>query len=41
MNRKKIPSTAAKAIRRVAKEERLSLIHLIAQSAFFLIQGKF
>uniref|UniRef100_A0A6C0ET22 Uncharacterized protein n=1 Tax=viral metagenome TaxID=1070528 RepID=A0A6C0ET22_9ZZZZ len=37
---KKIPSTHANASNLVPKEERLSLIHLIAQSAFFLIQGK-
>ena len=37
---KKIPSTQANANSLVPKEERLSLIHLIAQSAFFLIQGK-
>jgi len=37
---KKIPSTQAKATNLAAKLDRLSLIHLIAQSAFFLIQGK-
>jgi hypothetical protein len=36
---KKIPSTAAKAMRRSAKVERVSVIHLSAQSAFFLMQG--
>ena len=36
---KKMPSTQAKATRRVAKPDRLSLIHLIAQSAFLFIQG--
>ena len=37
---KKIPSTQANAINLVANDERLSLIHLIDQSAFFLIHGK-
>lgn len=36
---KKIPSTAANAIRRSPKVERSSEIHLRAQSAFFLMQG--
>jgi hypothetical protein len=36
---KKIPSTAANAIKRSAKVERSSEIHLSAQSAFFLMQG--
>ena len=36
---KKIPSTAAKAITLVPNVESLSLIHLRAQSAFFLILG--
>ena len=36
---KKIPSTAAKATRRCAKVERLSAIHLRAQSAFLRMQG--
>jgi hypothetical protein len=36
---KKIPSTAAKAIRRVAKVEFLSEIHRRAQSAFLRMQG--
>lgn len=35
---KKMPSTAAKATRRSAKEP-LDEIHLKAQSAFFLMQG--
>ena len=36
---KKIPSTAANAITLVPKEEDSSLIHLMAQSAFFLTEG--
>jgi hypothetical protein len=36
---KKIPSTAAKAMRRSANVERWSEIHRRAQSAFFLTQG--
>jgi hypothetical protein len=36
---KKIPSTAAKATRRVAKVEFLSEIHRRAQSAFLRMQG--
>ena len=36
---KKIPSTAAKATRRSPKTDFSSLIHLRAQSAFFLMQG--
>jgi len=36
---KKMPSTAAKATRRVAKVEFLSEIHRKAQSAFLRMQG--
>jgi hypothetical protein len=36
---KKMPSTAAKAIKRSAKVDRSSEIHFKAQSAFFLMQG--
>lgn len=36
---KKIPSTAAKATRRLAKVEFLSEIHLRAQSAFLRMHG--
>jgi hypothetical protein len=36
---KKIPSTAAKATRREAKVEFLSVIHRRAQSAFLRMQG--
>jgi hypothetical protein len=36
---KKIPSTAAKATRRLAKVEFLSEIHLSAQSAFLRMHG--
>ena len=34
-----MPSTQANPTKRVAKFERLSFIHLIAQSPFFLIQS--
>ena len=37
---KNIPSTHANATSLAAKVDLLSLIHLIAQSAFFLIHGK-
>jgi len=37
---KKIPSTAAKAIKRVAKES-VVLMYFKAQSAFFLMTGMF
>jgi len=36
---KKMPSTAAKAMRRWPKVDSLSLIHRIAQSAFLRMQG--
>ena len=36
---KKIPSTAAKATRREAKVDSLSVIHLRAQSAFLRMHG--
>jgi hypothetical protein len=36
---KKMPSTAAKAMRRSAKVDRVSEIHLRAHWAFFWIQG--
>jgi len=38
---KKIPSTAAKAMRRSANEDCSSEIQRRAQSAFFLMQGMF
>jgi hypothetical protein len=36
---KKMPSTAAKAMRRSANDDSSSSIHRRAQSAFFLMQG--